>query len=103
MPLPESPTNTWILKSSPAENMPGYPQALSSEGVDLVAFQHFVCLTGNFYSPSVYFSSQLMSWYVTTAGTALSGVTYPKNVFLSSGKLRMGRASVSPFPVTPGA
>lgn len=52
--------NTWILKASPAENIPGYLQPLSSEDVGLEAFQHFVCLTGNFYSPPVYFSFQLM-------------------------------------------
>lgn len=67
--------------------------------MDLEAFQHFVCLTGNFYSPPVYFSFQLMPWCVPTAGTALSAVAYPSNVFLSSGKLRMGsQASTFSFP-----
>lgn len=52
--------NSWIQKASPAANTPGCPQPLSSEGVDLKAFQHFVCLTGNFYSAPVYFSFQLL-------------------------------------------
>lgn len=72
--------------------------------MDLEAFQHFVCLTGNFYSPPVYFSFRLMPWCVPTAGTALSAVAYPSNVFLSSGKLRMGSKPLPfPFLVTFGA
>lgn len=89
--------NSWIQKASPAANTPGYPQPLSSEGVDLEAFQHFVCLTGNFYSPLFILVSSLCL-LCHNCRHCLTVVAYPSNVFLSGGKLRMGREPLFPFP-----